>query len=166
MRFSGTLGLDDEPGQPVAAFSYVNPIGVIGRPVESAVKGGLHRLNRNILARRPFRRKSARISILLSAAFHKYGDAPRAARRPPRKARGGRIPRVLVMHLTQVAPISSVPRRWKITREHSPSSKHASLPRRRVVRIWFSCDGPMGSVAPGAAVPSGGPFGPCCGNAP
>src|SRR5436190_15747084 len=30
----------------------------------------------------------------LSAAFHKYGDAPRAARRPPRKARGGRIPRV------------------------------------------------------------------------
>src|SRR5436190_6696921 len=94
MRFSGTLGLDDEPGQPVAAFSYGNPIGVIGRPVESAVKGGLHRLNRNILARRPLRRKSARISILLSAAFHKYGDAPRAARRPPRKARGGRIPRV------------------------------------------------------------------------
>src|SRR5947207_99716 len=31
---------------------------------------------------------------MLSAAFHKYGDAPRAARRPPRKARGGRIPRV------------------------------------------------------------------------
>src|SRR5947207_15909222 len=26
---------------------------------------------------------------ILSAAFHKYGDAPRAARRPHRKARGG-----------------------------------------------------------------------------
>src|SRR5438128_5843281 len=30
----------------------------------------------------------------LSAAFHKYGDAPRAPRRPSRKARGGRIPGV------------------------------------------------------------------------
>src|SRR5881409_3789742 len=31
---------------------------------------------------------------LACAAFHKYGDAPRAPRRPSRKARGGRIPGV------------------------------------------------------------------------
>jgi len=40
------------------------------------------------------RRSTASGSVCLSAAFHKYGDAPRAARRPRRKARGGRIPGV------------------------------------------------------------------------
>jgi hypothetical protein len=38
---------------------------------------------------------------ILSAAFHKYGDAPRAARRPRRKARGGRIPGVFDRRATQ-----------------------------------------------------------------
>src|SRR5213083_330841 len=37
----------------------------------------------------------------LSAAFHKYGEAPRAARRPHRKARGGRIPGVFDRRATQ-----------------------------------------------------------------
>src|SRR5438128_3969210 len=37
----------------------------------------------------------------LSAAFHKYGDAPRAPRRPSRKARGGRIPGVFDRRVTQ-----------------------------------------------------------------
>src|SRR5437762_11631409 len=37
----------------------------------------------------------------LGAAFHKYGDAPRAARRPPRKARGARIPGVFDRRATQ-----------------------------------------------------------------
>src|SRR5436190_15488481 len=37
----------------------------------------------------------------LSAAFHKYGEAPRAARRPSRKARGGRIPGVFDRRATQ-----------------------------------------------------------------
>src|SRR5712691_5867464 len=35
------------------------------------------------------------------AAFHKDGDAPRAARRPHRKARGGRIPGVFDRRATQ-----------------------------------------------------------------
>src|SRR6266850_1999012 len=40
----------------------------------------------------------------LSAAFHKYGDAPRAARRPPGKARGASISGMLVICFTQVTP--------------------------------------------------------------
>src|SRR6266487_653138 len=32
--------------------------------------------------------------LLLSGPFHNYGEAPRAPRRPSRKARGGRIPGV------------------------------------------------------------------------
>jgi hypothetical protein len=46
-----TLRLDRELGRPAAGFSYGNPVGVIGRPVESAVKGGLHRQTRRTFYR-------------------------------------------------------------------------------------------------------------------
>jgi hypothetical protein len=53
-----------------------------------------HRYSASIDVRAYACHEGNRLEFLLSAAFHKYGDAPRAARRPPRKARGGRIPAV------------------------------------------------------------------------
>src|SRR5881392_3588723 len=64
----------------------------------------------------------------LSAAFHKYGDAPRAARRPPRKARGARIPRVFDRRAT---PRGGMHRRPNATVFMKVSTKRSGQPRRR-----------------------------------
>src|SRR5439155_7488721 len=60
-----------------------------------------------------------------SAAFHKYGDAPRASRRPPRKARGGRIPGVFDRRATQRGGMHRRPNAtvfMKVSTQRSPRS--------------------------------------------
>src|SRR5881394_3725845 len=79
-----------------------------------------------------------RVSPLLSAAFHKYGDAPRAARRPPRKARGGRIPRVFDRRATPRGGMHRRPNAtvfMKVSTKTLPqSSSPAALRRARECR--------------------------------
>src|SRR6266516_2702787 len=91
----------------------------------------------------------------LSAAFHKYGDAPRAARRPGsptrlprwgprphRKARGGRIPGVFDRRATQRGGMHRRPNAtvfMKVSPKHSPcvESGGLRLPSMRVAKSYF-----------------------------
>jgi hypothetical protein len=82
---------------PVVEELVIPADSVIGLQIETTISTETARVEDRVearVARDVLAADRVAIPAGLSAAFHKYGDAPRASRRPVRKARGGRIPGV------------------------------------------------------------------------